>query len=195
MQNSLPVIFIRHFSGVLSITQPHTATAGSSCASINAGSPSKTWRCLHTVPEGVPVRPGGICVCRFIGSAITSVVVSVHTPAVSWHFRSNDVVAGIFKCLCQRSGQRDFHHINGVTIFAINTSHHMPATIRQLLNKRIPERYLPTFSTLPRYCSFPPRRASLTRAVPSLMAGRLPRLTRILAVIFPDGLALNTRTR
>lgn len=88
--------------------------------------------------------------------------------------------------------QRDFHHINGVTIFAINTPHHMPATIRQLLNKRIPEKIFTHLQHTATVLQFSTTPGQSDPAVPSLIAGRLPRLTRILAVIFPDGLALNT---
>lgn len=141
-------------------TEHHSATPPrQQFASINTGSPSKN----------VALSPH--CSRRRASTALADLCMSVHRvshnlrllfqciPQLFRHFRCNDVVAGIFKCLCQRSGQRDFHHINGVTIFAINTSHHMPATIRQLLVIASRKRYFPTFSTLPRYCSFPPRRA------------------------------------
>lgn len=42
----------------------------------------------------------------------------------------------LFKRRGQRHRHRDFHHINGVTVFPGHTLHDMPPTIFQLLNKR-----------------------------------------------------------
>ena len=42
----------------------------------------------------------------------------------------------LFKRRGQRHRHRNFHHINGVTVFPGHTLHDMPPAIFQLLNKR-----------------------------------------------------------
>ncbi|VCY67395.1 hypothetical protein BANRA_02121 [Escherichia coli] len=105
----------------------HT-TAGSSCASINAGSPSKTWRCLHTVPEGVPVRRR-ICMsvhrvshnlsCCF--SAYPSCF-GISAAIMRSRASSNACVSGPDSGLSPHQWGNDF---------AINTPHHMPPFVAE----------------------------------------------------------------
>ena len=97
----------------------------------------------------------------------------------------------LFKRRGQRHRHRDFHHINGVTVFPGHTLHDMPPAIFQLLNKRAGNTtvthkhaaaHLSGMNPAPFYDACGADRT--TRALPSLITGKSPRLTLILACGF-----------
>lgn len=71
----------------------------------------------------------------FIALLPSSVDAAAHSPALRKTFTPYPLNI-LFKRRGQRHCHRDFHHINGVTVFPGHTLHDMPSAIFQLLNKR-----------------------------------------------------------
>ncbi len=115
-------------------------------------------------------------------------------PQLLRYFLVNQALCGAFECLSQWSGKRNFHYIDWITVFPVNASHNMPASVSQLLNKGIPEQIWPDFKHTSAIQQFAPPFAHPDLCSAQLYGGKVSRLIRIRAERLPSVPALNNLT-